>query len=317
MQISEILDQKSWDIFITSHGSQFLQSWVWGNFQRTIKRKIWYLAIKDNQQIIGLALVIKQALPFGKNYLYSPRGPIFISKHQQAQELFFKKIKELAQQEKAVFFRFEPFDAKQLILNAKRVDDLQPSQTTILDLAQSEESLLVKMHPKTRYNIRLAQKHGVQVYESKKNSDFEIFLKLIHQTAQRAKFNPHPDDYYRQLLKQTQFSKLFLARYKNKVLAAQIIIYFGSTVTYVHGASSREYSLAMASYLLHWEVIKQASQQGFKFYDFWGLNKKKWPGFTRFKIGFGGQPVVYPGTFDLPFSNFWYFLYKLGKLMRF
>ena len=265
-----------------------------------------------------MALVIKQALPFGNNYLYAPRGPIFISKHHHGQELFFQKIRELAQQEKSIFFRFEPLDSKPLILNSKRVDDLQPSQTTILNLTQSEESLLAKMHSKTRYNISLAQKHGVQVYESKKNSDFEIFLKLIHQTARRAKFNPYPDDYYRQLLNLSslQFSKLFLVRYKNKILAAHIIIYFGSTVTYVHGASSREYSLTMAPYLLHWEVIKQASQAGFKFYDFWGLNKKKWPGLTRFKIGFGGQPVVYPGTFDLPFSNSWYSLYKLGKLMR-
>jgi lipid II:glycine glycyltransferase (peptidoglycan interpeptide bridge formation enzyme) len=72
----------------------------------------------------------------------------------------------------------------------------------------------------------------------------------------------------------------------------------------------------MAPHLLHWEIIRQAKQLGYHFYDFWGIDEKKWPGLTRFKKGFGGKIIEYPGTFDLVFNKFWYQLYRLGKIFK-
>jgi len=59
--------------------------------------------------------------------------------------------------------------------------------------------------------------------------------------------------------------------------------------------------------------MKLFKTRGYMFYDFWGIDSKKWPGVTRFKLGWGGNQVEYPGSFDLPISKFWYLVYKLAK----
>jgi lipid II:glycine glycyltransferase (peptidoglycan interpeptide bridge formation enzyme) len=73
----------------------------------------------------------------------------------------------------------------------------------------------------------------------------------------------------------------------------------------------------MASYLIQWEAILDAKIKGFKFYDFWGVDEKKWPGITRFKTGFGGKEVEYVGAWDYVFQPGWYWIYRIAKQMKF
>ena len=54
-------------------------------------------------------------------------------------------------------------------------------------LTKSEDELLMAMHPKTRYNIGVAQKKEVEVYESTRDEDFETYLSLYFATTERQK----------------------------------------------------------------------------------------------------------------------------------
>jgi lipid II:glycine glycyltransferase (peptidoglycan interpeptide bridge formation enzyme) len=77
----------------------------------------------------------------------------------------------------------------------------------------------------------------------------------------------------------------------------------------------------MAPYLLHWELIKEAKEKGLKFYDWWGIAasddpKDPWAGITRFKKGFGGEMVSYPGTFDYVLKPAGYEFYKLFRFVK-
>ncbi|MDA2935891.1 peptidoglycan bridge formation glycyltransferase FemA/FemB family protein [Patescibacteria group bacterium AH-259-L05] len=319
MQVIEAKNQKEWDEFIISNRSQFLQSWVWGEFQKKLGRRIWRLGVVDRGSVIGQALLVKHILPLGKSYFYCPRGPLFSSSpDKKALEILFNKIKELAKQENIIFFRFEPLDQNFLSIvyslrfKVVAVRPVQPSQTLILDITKLEDELLSGMHEKIRYNIRLAKRRGVEIGES---NDVKAFLSLLHQTARREKFKPHPDVYYSKLLDiGPHFIKLYTATYKGKILAVHMMIFLGNTTTYVHGASSREYKEVMAPHLLHWYTIQTAKQKGYQWYDLWGIDEKKWPGLTRFKKGFGGKSITYPGTFEIPFFQSWYRLYRLGKI---
>lgn len=315
MQVIEIKHKKAWNKFVISNGDQFLQSWEWAEFQKKLGKKIWRLGIKYND-IVGQALIVKHALPLGKSYLYCPRGPIFNSlPDKEVLKLFFTKIKKLAQKHRAIFLRIEPFqDLGFKILDLKRVKDIQPSNTAILDISRSEEKILSNMHEKTRYNIRLAQRRGVKVRES---NNIKTFLSLIHQTSKREKFKPHSDHYYQTLLAHNnKFVRIYAAEYKGEILAVHMMIFFGSTAAYIHGASSRKYKNVMAPHLLHWHTMQESKKQGYSQYDFWGIDEKKWPGLTRFKKGFGGKIINYPGTFDILINNFWYQLYKIGISCR-
>jgi lipid II:glycine glycyltransferase (peptidoglycan interpeptide bridge formation enzyme) len=172
--------------------------------------------------------------------------------------------------------------------------------------------------------------------------DFESWWGIMEQTKDRDGFRLHGKEYYRSMVSGVILNgaerseesrdssprgfgtqndkslsiKLIVAKYNNKVIAGNIVSFFGDMVTYVHGASSNEYRNLMAPYLLQWETIKMAKSLGYKYYDFFGIDEQKWPGVTRFKKGFSDNEINYPGTFDIVFDSKWYWAYNLIRKMR-
>lgn len=280
----------------------FLQSDNWFNFQKSLGRKAWR---------VGSILIIKHNLPFKKSYLYSP--------HLDASSLeeSLKKIKEIAQEENSIFFKVEPNRETKEIgklkkLGFKKGQTSQPDKTLMLDVSGSEEETLKKMHHKTRYNIKLAEKKGVIIKQSDGKKGLEEFWQILQQTTQRDGFSSHPKEYYRKLL-EVSGVKLFLAIFKDKVIAANIVVFYNKQAIYLHGASDHSYRNLMAPYLLQWEQIKEAKRQKCSEYDFWGIDEKKWPGVTRFKKGFNGKEVFYSGAYDLVFQKVWYWAYRMAR----
>lgn len=312
----EIQDKNKWDKLISAqpHAS-FLQSWQWGEFQASLGRKV----LRLSGQGESFAQAIKMNLPGGFTYWYIPHGPSDI-----APEAWDELVKMLGEHG-AVFLRVDPVaDLDSNNYQPKIVPSTQPQCTLVLDLGLPLEQILSGMHQKTRYNINLAEKKGVVV----KQGTVDNFLQLNKQTTSRDNFVSHQGSYYRQMVQALGGGavKVWQAEFNGKVLASALVMYFGDTVTYLHGASSNEDRNLMAPYLLHWEIIKDAQKQGFKYYDWWGVNpgnakhptyKKSWEGITRFKSGFGGEFVSNPPSFDLIYRPAWYRLYKiLSRIKR-
>lgn len=325
IEIKKIENKELWNTIVSRQKfAQFLQSFEWGNFQEKLGKKVWRFFVKNNN-VSFLTLLIKQSLPFSFFYFYSPRGPIFLnSETKEIPADFLIYLKELVKGKKLIFWRFEPVNVFNLRMeNLIRTKDVQPAKTWILNLEEKEDELLKKMHYKTRYNIRLAIRRGVKIRcanEKTLENDIKTFLGLLHQTKKRHKFKPYSDSYYltmiKELGKDRKFLKLYLAEYKGNILAANIVIFFGDTVTYLHGASSNKFRNLMAPHLLQWKTIQQAKASGYKYYDFWGIDEKKWPGITRFKKSFGGKEKNYLGTFDLVFNKKLYKIYQLIKRLK-
>lgn len=275
--------------------NSFLQSTIWMDFQKALGRKVWQ---------VGSVNVIKYNLLLGKSYLYAPRcGENFLS------DDFLKKIREIAKKENAIFFKIE------LLRQAqgrpfRKSTNIQPRKTLVLDITKSEKKLLVKMHHKTRYNIRLAERKNIKIRKDKEG--FEEFWKLLQQTTKRDGFRPHPKEYYKKML-EISGVELFTATFKKKVIAANIVVFYKKTAIYLHGASDYKYRNLMAPYLLQWHQILEAKKRDCTEYDFWGIDEKKWPGVTRFKKGFNGKEVIYLGAYDLIFQPIWYRIYKVAK----
>jgi len=297
----------------------FLQTQNWLDFQKHIGRKTWRF---DNGKI--KANIIRHDLPFGKNYLYIPHGPeIYFDaisggiKNELAQ--FVVYLKNLAREEKSIFIKIEPLDDKVMeFLHGlgfkKSSKKIQPQRSVVINLEKSEEELLSAMHHKTRYNIKIAEKNNIEVKDS---SDLGAFLKLLNKTAKRDRFDTHKKYYYEKLLsffsEGSMKTDLILASFEGKPVAGALVLSTEGTCYYLHGASDYGFRAMMAPYALHWENIKYLKQHNFKSYDLWGIDAKLWPGVTRFKLGFGGQQVEYPGSFDLPISKIWYLVYKIAR----
>ncbi len=322
MNLELIKDKKVWQKFIKENKANLLESWQWKKFQDSLKNQVEPIALKGKKEILLAGLVIKKNLVFNKSYLYIPKGPIFKKgldkdKKNEIFSEFVEKIKKRFQDDNPIFLKIEPENNK---LNSDKYKILktkprQPEKTAILDLSPSKEDILKNMHSKTRYNIRLAKRKGVTTKKSQNFKDIEKFLDLLHITTSREGFQAHPDDYYKKLLKLDNID-LYLAFFENTPIAAHIVGFFRDFGYYLHGASSREHRKVMGPHRLHWKIIKDLKQKGLKYYDFWGIDKEKWPGLTRFKTSFGSSKTTYPGTFDLVFKPIWYSLYLLGKKIK-
>ena len=298
----------------------FLQTKEWLDFQKEAGHKVWRF---DDGKI--KANIIKLGLPLGKSMLYVPHGPEIDFEHIKGgikNELvsFVKYLKDLARKEKAIFVKVEPMSDVVMELLYRRgfrrsSKQIQPYRTVTLDLSLSEEHLLGKMHMKTRYNIKVAEKHGIVIKQGK---DINEFWKLLQRTAVRDRFASHPKEHYEKLLKSLSEAgeiktELFLAYYEGKTIAGAIVLRYGDTGYYLHGASDYDSRSLMAPYALHWDIVKYLKNNGIKYYDFWGIDSRKWPGVTRFKLGWGGDLKEYPGSFDLVVSRFWYLAYSLAR----
>src|SRR6185503_4114323 len=65
------LNQEAWDKKTIELGGSILQSWDWGQFQESLGQKIHRFS---SDAFVNLG--IETNLPFGKKYIYCPRGPL-------------------------------------------------------------------------------------------------------------------------------------------------------------------------------------------------------------------------------------------------
>ncbi len=308
-----------WNEIIKKNNNSFLQSYEWGCFQEKIGRKPFYFIyngnnwlllneIKQNTEIKFdfCVLILEHKLPFSKKYFYLPK--INLSNLPNLERLI-DRVRNLKKDN--LFLKIEPLDKD--IGKGLLSFNIQPRQTIVLNLAKTEERLLLDMHQKTRYNIKIAQKHGVTIEIDEKMAYFEDFWRLMVETAKRNNFRTYPKLYYKELLECLPFSQLMVAKYQNKIIAAIIIVIFNNIAYYLHGASDYNFRNIMAPYLIQWKAILKAKEMGCYIYDFWGIDEKKWPGITRFKKGFGGEIIKFPSAFDFIFDKFWYWVYRLGR----
>jgi len=320
--------QEKWDDFVKLNALDggFLQSWQWGELlkaEKADRAEILQIGVRSERGILAVATIIKNPLGKGGFYWYSPRGPIFktdlaAKERAGSEDFLYEEIKKITS--RAVFLRIEPPVIVKLEniekFKIKKTLDLQPRQTLILDLVFSEEELLKGFHQKTRYNINLAAKKGLEIKEGSV-ADFSEFWRLMTMTGARDDFRLHSAEHYRNLLSGSKdFIKLFFASYNGKNIAAGLFCFWGGKVTYLHGASDNEFRSVMAPYLLQWSVIKRAKKESYKYYDFYGISAKKWPGVTRFKLGFGGRIENYPGTYDVIFRPVLYGFYEFIRKLR-
>jgi peptidoglycan pentaglycine glycine transferase (the first glycine) len=340
MYIKEVTDRMDWEAFqSTQKWMQFPQSWVWGEFRKSLGFPVQRFALVDKEgQWIMAAQGEYRRKKLGLGYWLTPRGPQFHPRvpEEEYRGYFEEFIQELSARQavpKSLFWRMEPVIEQQSLKRHlpprfNRTAAVNPACTAILDLTKGEEELMAGMHQKTRYNIKVAAKHGVTTRVSNHPKDVDRFLKLMEETAGRDKFTQHDSPYLAKTLytlAAAHMARLRIAELNGAMLAANLEVNYGNTYTYLYGASSSKIRQAMAPYALQWDAIRQAKGEGARWYDFWGCNpeskatplyKSSWEGITRFKLGWGAERKCLVGTWDLPFNIMLYRAVFFRRLMK-
>lgn len=296
------MTKEQWNSKIIEHSGEFLQSWDWGVFQDILGKKV--IRYSDD---LGMAQIIITPLPLNLCWAYVPRGPVFFNP-ERAKDLISKIVQIVPKN--CVFIDFEP--AQNISLDLPKFKSRQPERTLVLDLSKSEEDLFNEMHSKTRYSIRLAEKKGLK---------FQIldnaleFYKVLKMTSDRQSFKTYNEMYFNLMKKNLDpyNLKFFGVLYGDAIVASGLFYGFNKTAIYLHGGSDYKYRALMSPYFLHWNAIKYFKKEGFSFYDFWGIDEKRWPGVTRFKTRFGGAVKEYPGARVKILKPFWFKIYNVAK----
>lgn len=211
----------------------------------------------------------------------------------------------------------------------KAVADIQPPDTTILDLTKSDEELFAAMHRKTRYNIKYAEKSGVRIREASAD-ELPAWYKLYQTTAVRDKIAIHSEEYYRRILEkgaplsqkdEKPCVKLYFAEHEGDLLAGNVVLFYKKQALYLYGASSNEKRNLMPAYLLQQHAIRAARDAGCAVYDFYGIPPTEDPhhpmhGLYRFKTGFGGVLIHRCGVYDAPVRPVFYALFRTAERAR-
>ncbi|MDD5750051.1 MAG: peptidoglycan bridge formation glycyltransferase FemA/FemB family protein [Candidatus Pacebacteria bacterium] len=323
MEIKEITSKDAWENFLLDcREKTFLQSWNWGEFQKTLGETVQRLGFFKGQNLTAACLVIKVKSKKG-DFLLVPHGPAVKpdSSGEERLEILSSLVKELKRTKENVHYAriapiWERSEANEQLFKELKFKQapmhVHPELSWLLDITPSEEELLSAMRKTTRYLIKQGQKTpNLEIIRSRDIKDVEQFNRLYMETVKKHNFHPFSLKYLQNEF--SAFSKddqavIFLAKHKGVCLASAIVIYWQGTGFYHQGASIT--SKIPAAYLMQWEAIKEARSRGCSLYNFWGvadvapkkLKGHPWAGLTLFKQGFGGQSTPYVKTQDLPLS---------------
>jgi peptidoglycan pentaglycine glycine transferase (the first glycine) len=346
MRAIQVTDAKAWDrALLALPNPHVLQGWNWGAFKSRHGWGASRLLFQEGGRTVAAASVLQRKLPhLPISVLYVPRGPATDWTNVEQAERVLAELETLTRRRRALFVKIDPDvyypdDAPPFSPHPARApevadllaargwcwsgEQIQFRNTVLLDLAHSDEALLAAMKQKTRYNIRLARRRGVQVCQATIDH-LDLFYQLYAETAERDNFPIRPPDYYRDawgsFLQEggqqagLAAAYLLLAEFEGKTVAGLLLFTFGPTAWYMYGASSNRYRKHMPNQLLQWEAIRCARAAGCTLYDLWGApdpvdeSDPMW-GVFRFKIGLGGELARGLGAWDFPASKLGYRFY--------
>jgi peptidoglycan pentaglycine glycine transferase (the first glycine) len=308
-------EQALWDDLVAQNpAAGFMQSSGWARRAETEGYVVHRLGLFSENQLIGGAFLFGYPSPSNApGLLFCPEGPVLdwnsLSDARAGLRLLIQAARDLG----ALGLRIEPHlapPAPSLLRNWQRAPiDLVPQHTLTLNLTLSKAELLSQMKPKGRYNIKIAERHGVRVRRSRDTRDLRVFYELFEETARRNQLFTEPYGYFLNLFAALpEHSALYLAEHQTKILAAGLLICFGARATYLYGGSSRESKHTMPCYAMHAAMIDQARAAGCTEYDFWGYDPFEQPshlyaGISKFKTQFGGSRQSTIGAQDLLFYD--------------
>lgn len=330
-----------WNDVIKELGNvHILQTWEWAQFKTTYGWKplpqVWY---NSQKRPIAAAMVLKREVRGSLSMMYVPRGPLLGA---DSPDLFGQAIvdlRQLARREGSIFIKIDPeivtgtgvpgseddlaLPANELLIQKMIGSGWHPSQeqvqfrnTVLLDLAGDEDGWLSRMKQKARYNIRLAQKKGVQIHTGAPG-DLPRLYRMYAETSIRDGFVIRSEEYYLRLWKmflEKGLAELLIAEVDGEAVAGLLLFFFGDRAWYLFGMSTQAHRDKMPNYLLQWEAMRHAKARGCLIYDLWGApdifdeSDSMW-GVFRFKEGLGGKVIRTSGAWDYPVRPLLYRLY--------
>jgi len=302
IEIQLCTDQEVWDNFILDNHGHPLQLWAWGQIKTAHGWSADRLLGYENNKIVAAAQILTRKLPLLVHaFSYVPRGPVG---EQGSNEEFLAAVAAYAKREhRSVALSVEPdsieFNPPKGWITPR--NKILPAKTIIIDLTKSDSDLLVDMDKKTRQYIRKSTAEAITIKQVRNKEDLAKCLTIYHETARRAHFNIHNDQYYFDVFTLMEdHSPVFAAYLDDQPIAFLWIAISTDTAFELYGGMNKQGKGLRANYALKWHAIRKTKEWGLTRYDFGGLVDG---GVSNFKLSWTDSETVLAGTFDKPLSS--------------
>lgn len=300
IELQRCTDKDLWDDYVLEQGGHPLQLWSWGQVKAGHGWVAERIFAYNEDEIVGAAQILVRRLPAPfRTFSYVPRGPMFEEEYKD--EILDKLSVLVKRDHNSVALSIEPdleiFEKPEGWVRS--TNKVLSAETILLDVSKSESDLLADMAKKTRQYIR---KSGadVKIRQIKTREDIEKCLEIYRQTAHRAGFNLHNNQYYLDVFIQMQdYSPIFAAYVGEEMVAFLWLAISENTAYELYGGMNETGQELRANYALKWHGIKKVKEWGISRYDFGGLVAG---GVSNFKQGWSSEVTVFAGTFDKPLS---------------
>ncbi len=302
-----------WRSFVASRPeANFLQSVEWATANEAAGHTVVRGGVSRGEALVaGWQGLVKSARR--GRYLEVPGGPLVDWSDEAAVAELVTQLKAAGTAHRCVFVRIRPqlADSEQAraqltTLRLHRAPfHLHAEHTNILDLTRSEEELLAGMRRQTRYEVRQAQKKGVQVSWRSDEAAADEFYTVQADTAKRQGFIPPSREFLRaQLAAFGENARIYRSEKDGTLLSLALVLFSGQEADYFEAASTPEAREYPGAYAVQWQAIRDAKAMGMTRYNFWGIAytndpHHRYAGVTTFKRGFGGNDVTYVPAHDI------------------
>ncbi len=307
------MTRQEWQDFVSDRSeANFLQSAEWASVNEAVGHKVVRSVVKRNGVIIaGWQGIIKNARR--GRYLEVPGGPLLNWNDDSVATEVIDQLKAVGKANQCVFVRVRPqvedsseFRSKLAGLKLRQAPfHLHAEHTNILDLTKTEEEMLAGMRRQTRYEVRQADKKGVEVSWQSDSPAVDEFFAVQADTARRQGFIPPSRDFIAaQIESFGDNARIYRSEKDGKLLSLALVLFSGDEADYFEAASTPDSRKYPGAYAIQWRAIRDAKAMGKKRYNFWGIAynndpNHRYAGVTTFKRGFGGDDVTYVPAHDI------------------
>ncbi|MEK0081739.1 lipid II:glycine glycyltransferase FemX [Benzoatithermus flavus] len=277
-------EAEQWDRFVAATpGGDLVQTSAWVRTKRAIGFKVHHAVVYRGCDIMGGAYIIaRQFGPLGA-VGYVARGPL-IAAGAGARETasVLDEVEYVAWAAGIRHLIVQPPEddncvASTLTARGYRpgAPAVAPTATLRLDLSPNLDRIFAGLSPGKRRQIRRSRQAGIEVRIGDRG-DIDLFHTLHEKTARMQGFAPVSRAYLHHqwnALHPIGSVQLFLARYRDRTLAAFWLTAFGNTVTDRLSGWVGEDRRLQANAACQWAAICWAKGQGYRRYDFGGVNR--------------------------------------------
>lgn len=327
------LDYKDpqWDAFLSDQkGCLYEQTALWARVKSLQGwRPVRLVMSHAGRVVAGFQVLTKSVASIGR-IGYVSKGPVLDENFQGLAPCLVDRLKSTVRQKRIHLVVVHPPGQSKMLVRQMEHKGFRPDRlvrmiraTLLIDLSQDLGDILRNMRKDKRKAIRQGLRRGLRV-RTGTEADIPVFFNLMRATCERQGVSPNPAHvtFFQELWRvfaPLGHVKLFMVEKEKECIAGAWAICFGDTFRSWKVGWNGKFGNLKPNQVLRWEMIRWAREQGYAWFDFFGIssaaaesskNENSMDGISAHKLGYGGIVCRFPLAFEYAYNPFLRFAYR-------